>query len=128
MTTIQQKQTAITFNQSRVCDLLRWQPECLALFMYERGIQYLTIFYNNDEQAISKISARKEFWNWWRSEWDTRDEVFLDQVDGREDALSIKTLNNIYRSLHLASILVCEIAPPRVIYPADFTTIKMAMA
>lgn len=125
-TTIQQP--PISFHQSRVCDLLRWHPDTLSQYIFNKGIEYLTDYFINDDEAVSKISKQPSFWGWWKNEWNMRDAAYLDVVDGREDELSVLTMNKIYRSLHLTSILICEIAPPRIVYPADFTTIKIEMA
>jgi hypothetical protein len=118
----------IKWKQGRVCDLLQWQPGKLAMFIYERGHDFLSALFGDDHEAIHKLSSRLEFWNWWKMQWNVRDEVYLDQVDGRQDELAINTRGKLYSSLHSAEILAAELTIPRIVYPADFTIVKIEMA
>lgn len=127
--TLQQQKSAIMrFKQARVCDLLQWQQQAYSQFIYERGHEFLDAVFGNDTGAIYKLSRRTEFWEWWKVEWNTRDAVYLDDVDGREDELYITTRIRLYKALHSAEQLACELSIPRLVYPNDFTTINIELS
>lgn len=126
-TIIQQQKAAISFHQSRVCDLLQWQPERLSLFMYNTGQRFLLALFGNDTGAIAILEKEAAFWNWWRNEWNNRDEAWLHHVDGREDEMALDYRNKLYRVNHSAEVLACELTIPRTVYPENFTTIKIEM-
>ncbi len=124
----QQQQASIRFNQARACDLLQWQTGEFAMFIYERGHEYLAAYFGDDQQAIDKLSRRIEFWNWWKNEWNNRDAAYLHDIDGREDEISLRFRNKLYSDLHNIRILAAELSIPSIVYPKDFTIIKMEMA
>lgn len=127
-TTIQQQAAAITRNQARIIDLLQWDMEMYTLFLYNIGVEYLSQYMKGDQTAIDKLEGRPEFWNWFKTLWNARDEAFVMEFDGREFEMGVETLRTMYRVTHAADILVCEIAPPAVVYPDDFAIIKAALA
>lgn len=124
--TITQQQAAIARNQARVIDLLHWNPALYAMLVYNAGLQYLVAYIGNNEAAIDQLTARAEFWNWWKNQWNIRDEVFITEWDGLEDSIPCRDLESIYKGLHNAQVLACEIHPPRVVYGNQFINIQMA--
>jgi hypothetical protein len=126
-TLIAQQRSAIAFSAARICDLLQWSMADYNFFIYQTGVAFLAAYFNNDADNIGKIETRKEFWNWWRSEWHQRNEAYRDEIDGREDSIPLERRIQFYKSCHMVELLVCEIAPPRISYPSDFTTVKMPL-
>lgn len=124
-TTIQQQQGRIRFNQGRLIDLLEWSTGQYAIYVYERGLQFLKMYLQNDESAIKRLETRIEFWNWWKSLWNARDEVYLNDVDGMQDKLSVIFRNKLYSELHNPRMLVSEICIPELVYGKDFTKIVL---
>jgi len=128
MQTIQQQQAAIIRNQARVIDLLKWNMAAYSAFLYNSGLQYLEKYMRRDEDAIRKLTPRKEFWNWWKTLWNARDEAFIQEWDGLEDEVQAEDMRTLYRDIHNVDVLVCEVAPPSIAYPNDFSIIKKQMA
>lgn len=127
-TITQQQDAALKFQQARVCDLLQWMPDTMAQFIYEKGFAFLDAVFGDDKKAIEMMEKHGMFWSWWKNQWQLRDEVYLHDVDGREDSLYLNTRNKLYRSLHNEHMLAAELSIPRTAYPADFTTVKIEMA
>lgn len=127
---INQKQTqaAVKRNQSRIVDLLKWRPEQYSTFMYDCGLEFLVAYLGNDEEAINLLTPKEEFWIWWKNLFNLRDESFIREWDGMEDAISTADLYQLYRDLHNPKVLACEIHPPRYVYGRAFTQIEMASA
>lgn len=124
MITTTQQQAAIIRNQARVIDLLQWNAGFYALNMYNAGLQYLVHYIGKDETAIDQLTARSEFWNWWKNCWNIRDEVFITEWDGLEDSISTRDLQQLYADLHNPKILACEIHPPKVVFGQHFITLQ----
>lgn len=124
--TIAQQQAAIARNQARVIDLLHWNPALYAMQVYNTGLQYLVAYIGNDEAAIDQLTARKEFWNWWKNQWNVRDDAFINEWDGLEDSIPRRDLESLYKELHNSKVLACEIHPPKIVYGTQFINIQMA--
>ncbi len=124
--TIAQQQAAIARNQARVIDLLHWNPALYAMQVYNAGLQYLVAYIGNDEAAIDQLTARKEFWNWWKNQWNVRDDAFINEWDGLEDSIPRRDLESLYKELHNPKVLACEIHPPKIVYGTQFINIQMA--
>lgn len=115
-------------NQARIIDLLKWTPAAYSAFMYNSGLQYLEKYTGRDQEAIGKLAPIAEFWNWWKVLWNARDEAFINEWDGMEDEVDAEDLRTLYRDIHNAQVLAADTAIPSIVYPKDFTVIKMAMA
>jgi hypothetical protein len=115
------------FKQARICDLLQWKDAKHSWCIYNSGIQYLDEYFNNDKKAINQLLAYKRFWDWWKWTWHLRDEAYLNDIDGREDEISLKQRIDLYLTTHNVKILAAEIHPPRHVYPPNFTHIKIEM-
>lgn len=126
-TLVKSQKELIRFRQARVCDLLQWKQGTFAIFLYRIGNEFLDAYFDHDQYAIDTISRRVEFWNWFKNEWHLRDEVYLYDVDGMEDQLSIAFRNKLYSEHHNPLLLAAEIAPPTSVYPENFPIIKIAM-
>lgn len=120
--TTHQQEAAIIRNQVRVIDLLKWNTDGYAEFIYVCGLQYLEK-YIGDEEAINLLTPRKQFWNWWKLLFNARDEVFIQEWDGLEDSISIHDLRRMYNDIHSPAILACEISPPPIVYGKNFARI-----
>lgn len=114
-------------NQARIIDLLKWNMATYSARMYEAGLRYLDAWVGKDQEAADMLLPRKEFWAWWKNLYNERDERFVHEWDGLEDAISVEDLRSLYRDLHNPKVLACIIAPPTVVFPADFATIKKEM-
>lgn len=123
--TEKQRLAAIARNKARICDLLKWQMDEYHTNMWNTGLIYLHKYLQCDS-AVKQVHARKEFWNWWINLWNARDEAFVDEWDGLEDATTTADLRTLYCDINNPAVLACEIKPPAIVYGADFTTIKLA--
>jgi hypothetical protein len=123
-TLIAQQRSAIAFSAARICDLLQWSMADYNFFIYQTGVTYLSAYFNQDINNIGSIETRKEFWNWWRNEWHKRNEAYRHDMDGKEDEVPLSKRIDLYKACHKVELLICEIAPPRISYPSNFSTIN----
>lgn len=123
--TIQQVQAEIVRNQARIIDLLKWDVDTYSAFMYNSGLEFLTEYCHVDPTAIDELAPRREFWNWWKNQWNERDTIYIMTMDGLEDSTSLEEFRKVYRMQHDPKILVCEIHPPRIIFGNKFTNVTM---
>lgn len=124
--TDKQLSAAITRNQARAVDLLKWNAEKYNQNIYDRGLEFLNAYIGDDPEAVSILEKREAFWNWWKMSWNAREEAFIIEWDGLEDSIQLNDLTAIYRDLHNPKVLACEIHPPAEVYGDDFVKIKMA--
>jgi hypothetical protein len=124
----QQQEAVNKFRQARILDLLQWTPGTYNIFLYNSGLEYLTGYFQSDANAVASLESRIEFWNWWKALWRGRDEAYLEDIDGREDEINVKTREQLYQTTHNVNILVAEIYPPRHVYPAGFVHTKIEIA
>lgn len=118
----QQQQQFIQQHQQQVLTLLQWNEETYNQHRYEAGCKYLAVYFGTDQNAIDALSRRAEYWNWWNSMWNVRDQVFADSVT---DTLQHNNILQIYNELHNVEQLVCEIGPPAVVLGAAFEKLNL---
>jgi hypothetical protein len=127
METITQQKAAVVKNQARITDLLGWTFLEYSNIIYNAGLSYLQQYFNGHNEAISKLVVHADFWNWWKHQWNIRDHVFVFEMDGLEDRITVDQFRRVYLAHNLPSILISEIAPAPMCYPPDFPIIKMQM-
>lgn len=125
---IQSARTAIDFSTARVYDLLQWTAETYNSHQFNTALIYLRHYFSGDGEAVSLLSRQTAFWSWWIGLWSARNESFRFDWDGVEGQLSAQELRQLYFTIHNPKILAAEIAPPRCVYPAGFSTIQTVMA
>lgn len=123
-----QLQAVINRNQARIIDLLRWNLATYSAFMYECGLKFLEKYIGSDEEAINLLTPRQEFWNWWKLQFNARDEAFISEWDGLEDHTPVADMRQLYKDIHNPAVLACEIHPPKQVYGKEFVNIEMAEA
>jgi hypothetical protein len=114
------------FLEEQVCQLLQWNPGEFNHFFYETAIAYLESYFGDDADAISKLSARRQFWKWFRNHWTYRDQVFFESLllDNCDQAFRL----NLYKGLHSPEMLACDIYPSSTVLGPEFSTIKIQLA
>jgi hypothetical protein len=122
MTYKQQQQQFIQQHQQQVLNLLKWEEEEYNHNRYELGCQYLAVYFGKDQQAIDALSKRTEYWNWWNSMWNVRDEVFAESVT---DTMQYGHILRMYNELHNVNQLVQEIGPPSVVLGKAFEKLNL---
>lgn len=122
MTHKQQQQQFIAQHQQQVLDLLQWNDETYNQYRYETGCKYLAVYFGSDQDAIDALGKRVEFWNWWNSMWNTRDEVFAESIT---DTLEHDRIMQLYSGLHDVTQLVQEIGPPAVVLGTAFEKLNL---
>lgn len=120
MLTKTQKEAVLQRNKARIVDLLKWSLDEYHVFLWNSGVHYLNIYLGKDKDAINELEARKVFWNWWINLWNSRDNAFIDQFDGLEDAYTTSRLVSTYHTIHNPKMLASEIHPPRVVFGENF--------
>lgn len=112
--------------QAEVVKLLHWSEEEFHWFFYEAGLAYLKAYFINDDDAVTKVSIKKSFWNWFKNHWTYRDQAFFECVWLDEMPLAFRL--KMYQALHTPEILACEIYPSSTVLGNNFhefsTTIK----
>lgn len=114
-----------TFDDLRydVSALLNWTEDDHTAFLFECGMDYLSVYFGNDVAARQRLSQSPLFWKWWKNHWFCRDQVFFETVTD----CPIAHREDLYRSLHNPQMLACEIYPNRTVLGADFSTINIRM-
>lgn len=115
-------------NQARVTDLLKWPVDEYAVFIYNTGLEFMRSYFRGDKLAIQRMEVHAGFWNWWKNEWNFRDDSFIESMDGWEYKFSDKWFRNIYKDYHNVRVLAAELSIPPAVYPEGFTIIKKEMA
>lgn len=118
----QQQQQFVQQHQQQVLQLLGWNEESYNQHRYETGNEYLAVYFGKDQHAIDALSKRPEYWNWWNSMWNVRDEVFAESVT---DTMSKKHIAAMYAELHNVQQLVQEIGPPSVVLGTAFEKLNL---
>lgn len=124
--TIEDTYISQAFLEEQVCQLLNWSADDFNQFFYETAISYLEAYFDNDEEAINKLSKRKEFWKWFRNHWTYRDQVFYESLmlESCDQCFRLE----IYQGLHSAKVLACDIYPSSTVLGSDFIIIKMQLS
>ena len=105
--------TTGTNTATEVQQLLKWTAGEHNQFIYDCGLAYLTHYIIDESEVImSHITRSRIFWNWWKLNWQARDQAFIDRkvVD-----LKTETWHLIYRELHAPKTLAAEIYPSGVV-------------
>jgi hypothetical protein len=55
--------------QHQVCELLGWQEDYYAAFLYGTAINFLTYKSNADEVLVRKFEDSPLFWGWFKTVW-----------------------------------------------------------
>lgn len=108
-----QKDVAVMTMQT-IIDMLRWTEQEYADFKYQQGIAYLRWYMPADEHTIQSLLRNRLFWNWWKSCWNNRDEVFVANC-ALDMQLSKGTIRTMYKHLHDAKGLAMEIRPGKTV-------------
>jgi len=96
-------------TQQQVCEILQWDELQYGEFIYQSGLQYLREYIKDESEAIiDHIIRSRIFWNWWKMNWQYRDQAF---VKSSPVKLQMKTCRAIYFELHDARTLAEEIYP-----------------
>lgn len=109
-------------------DLLKWPVDEYAVFIYNTGLEFMRSYFRGDKLAIQRMEVHAGFWNWWKNEWNFRDDSFIESMDGWEYKFSDKWFRNIYKDYHNVRVLAAELSIPPAVYPEGFTIIKKEMA
>jgi hypothetical protein len=110
--------------QKEVLNLLCWNEEDLSCFIYECGVAYLQAYFGNDTDAISHVEHKREFWNWFKNQWQYRDQVFFESMI-LDFSLPLFMRREMYKALHSPAMLACEIYPSKTVLGTDFSTLKI---
>lgn len=124
--------TIITQEQKQeVCGLLNWTEEQHSNFMFETGVDFLDAYCTFDCKTVNQVLradnsykyllTNRAFWNWWKMQWQARDEVFVDHFNWEWTDHNSRLM--LYRELHNPKVLSCELAIPRVIFK-DYGTVE----
>ncbi len=125
-TLIARQRAVISNNQKSVTELLCWTEDAYSVNLYQTGLAYLEAYFQSDLFAIKILEERKEFWNWWKMRWSSRDEIFIELCE--EHPMSQKERTEIYTDMtHNPVVLASEICPPRPAFGPRFTTINIKL-
>lgn len=91
----------------RICAVLGWNQGQLSWFQYEIGLKYLEL-YTAPEGVKKILEGNREFWGWWKLNWNVRDEAFIEQD---MSALPRHQCIWIYKALHDPQVIVQDVYP-----------------
>jgi hypothetical protein len=119
---IQQQQLKAQSLKQRVCELLQWTDEEYAAFQYETGLAYLKGYIPYDSYGADQLSRSRTFWNWWKNQWQQRDEKFLNYCRVRNERLAFHNMTLIpedaktfYEEEHNPAILIGTTHPNAIV-------------
>lgn len=95
-TYIDERRELIHQLQRVVCFLLRLSAEQYSQLQYQAGIDYLRTK-GYDASMCAVIESSRIFWNWWRNEWATRDQAFVNSVE-KGDTLAMLKEQYLYNN------------------------------
>lgn len=68
--------------KKQVLDLIEWDEQQYAQFIYDCGLAYLQNVISNEYESITKsIISNEIFWNWWKINWEMRDQEFVEKME-----------------------------------------------
>lgn len=95
MSHTKQKQIQRRKNEVKVKHWLGINAQQYADNIYKSGLYYLHHVLNLPPQDVALFERQQIFWNWWKSEWDLRNErYFLPQVAQYQNKMEL------YRTIH----------------------------
>jgi len=113
------KQGALELKQT-ICALLGWDELQYAEFQYQMGLAYLGSYIIGDHWGQDMLQRTPLFWNWWKNQWMIRDKAFLQDQEEELSKLRVETCRSLYRHLHDAGQLACDIYPGRMIMDESY--------
>src|SRR5207253_685449 len=119
-------QQATSNKLQEILEILDWKEEVWSQFVYNTGLQYLYIRYAADAITPEVLNRSRLFWNWWKNQWQIRDEAFLDkETKGFLPLQKLPLRKSVmqYFLLHDARGLVNEIWPNRDIVDGAYSEV-----
>lgn len=98
-------------SQSIIQQLLAWTEEEYLTTIYSTGLDYLGEYLDGDNEGQRLLAGHKPYWDWFKREWDKRNESFLKEIEGFR--FSRGWLKKMYMGIHDATTLSSEQKPPR---------------
>lgn len=95
--------------QNRIIDLLQWDDGRYEKYVFECANAYLYAYIKNEaEEVINQIKRSKDFWNWWKLQWQARDEAFIASII---QPIKKDVARQLYQYLHCPATLAAELYP-----------------
>lgn len=109
-------------QKEQICELLKIDEMEYAEMQFNAGLDYLQAYLSNDQWAIEELKVSKLYWSWWKNHWCARDAQYL---ENNPHLLSVNERRKHYKDANNPNVLICTIAPGRVILEPIYQTIKM---
>lgn len=97
--------------------LLKWDELKYCYYKYHTGLDYLYLVSNGDTEVFAMLEQSRTFWNWWRNQWQLRDEAF---VSSCIDVIHTDNRRRIYGSMHNAQNIYNDITPNRTVFEESY--------
>lgn len=110
--------------QQQIQQLIGISAEAFAHMQFENAYEFLQLYIGNDDWSISYITNTSTFWNWWRMQWQHRDEAFL-QLMNRQIEAGKPALQKYYKRMHNPNFLACE--PPTALIHLSYARMSKQM-
>jgi len=120
MSFLAQQKAEMQATQIQVQLLLQWSDAQYAQYVYERGLEYLAAYLNEDKQGQRLLEGQQLFWNWWKNEFHYRNLEYVQVAD----TMVQDELLEFYHMVNNAFDLIHEIRPSRNIVGNAFATVK----
>lgn len=90
--------------------LLGWSPylDQYESYQYKKAIAYLLLILPSWPSVRKELEASPIFWNWWKNQWATRDQILLDEAPYTNQ---FETVAFLFKQMHNAATLVEYLQP-----------------
>ncbi|MBS1740703.1 MAG: hypothetical protein JST88_09200 [Bacteroidetes bacterium] len=98
-------------SMHEVMALLGINQEAYCWQKYLNGLAWMRLYLRpSDEQALYWLERSKEFWGWWKNEWNAREASFTDNSEHLY-RLQLHTRRKAWNALHNPAALASELHP-----------------
>jgi len=110
-------------NKQLLLQAMRMHEDKYNTVMYETAIQYLTTILDGDTWAFDKLTKTKMFWEWWKRQWERRENSFsqihqLYKIDAKDYNEVSEIIHELWLEVH--SIESLNIYPNNVVMEATY--------
>lgn len=97
-----------TTIQQQVLQLIGWDEQQYTQFIYDCGLAYLQAVINDESEYIASFIRRNEiYWNWWKMNWEMRDQEFIEQCYGWDEGIASRV--EVYKIINDPRTLAASI-------------------
>lgn len=116
-TWVEEQSKKFDCNRKLLCAAMNISEEDMFWFVWEAGMKFLTDQCQDDQYGINTLKAESFYWNWWRNQWNLRDDQFVIKHEllncGDPEELHFMRKGNLrlaYQYLHAGAMITDELS------------------